>query len=117
MTVALVTGAASGIGRASAEALQRAGVRVLKLDLKGEIAYDLRELAGIPKLVESVLGVDEKLGFGLGEVHRRLKRKAGSEGEFRPGDIAIWGLLTKRVHSQEECSSSAVPGIRDKWLI
>src|SRR5207248_5029528 len=70
--------------------------------------------AFLKKFAASV--VDQKLGLGLGEVHRRTKRKAGSEGEFRPGDIAIWGLLTKRVHSQEECSSSAVSGIRDKWL-
>ena len=58
MTTALVTGAASGIGRASAEALERSGVRVLKLDLQGEVAYDLTDLAGIPKLVESLGEID-----------------------------------------------------------
>ena len=58
MTTALVTGAARGIGRAVADALQKAGLRVLRLDLQGEIAYDLTNLAGIPKLID-----------GLGEIH------------------------------------------------
>jgi 3-oxoacyl-[acyl-carrier protein] reductase len=58
LKTALVTGAARGIGRASADALQKAGLRVLRLDLEGEITYDLANLAGIPKLVDS-----------LGEIH------------------------------------------------
>jgi 3-oxoacyl-[acyl-carrier protein] reductase len=55
---ALVTGAARGIGRAAADALAKAGFRVLRLDLEGEVKYDLTDLAGIPKLVNS-----------LGEIH------------------------------------------------
>jgi len=55
---ALVTGAAGGIGRATADALQKAGLKVHRLDLKGELAYDLTDLAGIPKLIDS-----------LGEIH------------------------------------------------
>ena len=58
MKTALVTGAARGIGRAAADALQEAGLKVLRLDVQGEIAYDLTDLAGIPKLVER-----------LGEIH------------------------------------------------
>ena len=58
MTTALVTGAAGGIGRATADALQKAGVKVHRLDLKGEVAYDLTNLAGIPKLVESLGEID-----------------------------------------------------------
>jgi 3-oxoacyl-[acyl-carrier protein] reductase len=58
LKTALVTGAARGIGRATADALQKAGLRVLRLDMQGEIAYDLTDLAGIPKLIES-----------LGEIH------------------------------------------------
>jgi 3-oxoacyl-[acyl-carrier protein] reductase len=58
LKTALVTGAARGIGRAAAEALQKAGLKVLRLDLQGEVAYDLTDIAGIPKLVES-----------LGEIH------------------------------------------------
>jgi len=57
-TTALVTGAARGIGRAAADALAKAGLRVLRLDVEGEIAYDLTDLAGIPKLIDS-----------LGEIH------------------------------------------------
>jgi 3-oxoacyl-[acyl-carrier protein] reductase len=58
LKTALVTGAARGIGRAAADALQKAGFKVLRLDLQGEVAYDLTDLAGIRKLVES-----------LGEIH------------------------------------------------
>jgi 3-oxoacyl-[acyl-carrier protein] reductase len=64
LKTALVTGAARGIGRASAEALQKAGFRVLALDRDfsrtsdGKIQYDLTDLAGIARLVES-----------LGEIH------------------------------------------------
>ena len=58
MKTALVTGAARGIGRAVADARQKAGLKVLRLDLQGEIAYDLTNLAGIPKLIDD-----------LGEVH------------------------------------------------
>jgi 3-oxoacyl-[acyl-carrier protein] reductase len=58
LKTALVTGAARGIGRATADALQKAGLKVLRLDLQGEIAYDLTNLSGIPRLVDS-----------LGEIH------------------------------------------------
>ena len=58
MNTALVTGAARGIGRAAANALQKAGFKVLRLDLEGEVKYDLTDLAGIAKLVNS-----------LGEIH------------------------------------------------
>jgi 3-oxoacyl-[acyl-carrier protein] reductase len=58
LRTALVTGAARGIGRAAADALQKAGLKVLRLDVQGEIPFDLTNLAGIPKLVDS-----------LGEIH------------------------------------------------
>ena len=54
LKTALVTGAARGIGRATADALQKAGLKVLRLDLQGEIAFDLTNLSGIPRLVESL---------------------------------------------------------------
>ena len=58
MKVALVTGAARGIGRAAADALQKAGLRVLRLDLQGEVPYDLTDIAGIPALVERLGQID-----------------------------------------------------------
>ena len=59
MKTALVTGAARGIGRAAADALQKAGLKVLRLDVQGaDIAYDLTDLTGISSLVNS-----------LGEIH------------------------------------------------
>jgi NAD(P)-dependent dehydrogenase (short-subunit alcohol dehydrogenase family) len=71
---ALVTGAARGIGLATANALQKAGLRVLRLDVQGEIAYDLTNLAGIPKLVDS-----------LGEIHV-LVNNAGIQNAVPIGD-------------------------------
>ena len=58
MKTALVTGAARGIGRAAAEALEKSGFRVLRLDLQSEISYDLTNLAGIPKLIDSLGEID-----------------------------------------------------------
>ena len=58
MKTALVTGGARGIGRATADALQQAGVRVHRLDLQGDVAYDLTDLAGIPKLIQSLGDID-----------------------------------------------------------
>ena len=58
MKTALVTGAARGIGRAAADALQKAGLKVHRLDLQGEVPYDLTDLGGIARLIDS-----------LGEIH------------------------------------------------
>ena len=58
MKTALVTGAARGIGRAAADALQKAGLKVLRLDLQGELAYDLTDLAGIPQLIDRLGQID-----------------------------------------------------------
>ena len=58
MKTALVTGAARGIGRAAADALQKAGLKVLRLDLQGELAYDLTDLAGIPQLIDRLGPID-----------------------------------------------------------
>jgi 3-oxoacyl-[acyl-carrier protein] reductase len=58
LKTALVTGAARGIGRAAADALAKAGVRVHRLDLEGELAYDLTDLAGIPALIDKLGALD-----------------------------------------------------------
>ena len=58
MKTALVTGAGRGIGRAAADALQKAGLKVLRLDLQGELAYDLTDLAGIPQLIDRLGPID-----------------------------------------------------------
>jgi 3-oxoacyl-[acyl-carrier protein] reductase len=58
LKTALVTGGARGIGRATADALQQAGVRVHRLDLQSDVAYDLTDLAGIPKLIQSLGDID-----------------------------------------------------------
>ena len=58
MKTALVTGAARGIGRAAADALQKAGLKVLRLDLQGEVAYDLTDLAGIARLIDKLGEID-----------------------------------------------------------
>jgi len=56
---ALVTGAARGIGRAAAEALRKAGCKVIGLDREAcEVVYDLTDIAGIAKVVQSLGDVD-----------------------------------------------------------
>ena len=55
MKTALVTGAARGIGKATAELFGKSGFRVLALDkepVSGGIRYDLTGLGGIPELIE-----------------------------------------------------------------
>jgi NAD(P)-dependent dehydrogenase (short-subunit alcohol dehydrogenase family) len=55
----LVTGAARGIGRASADALSEAGFKVIALDRENaDVVYDLTDIAGIPALVERLGQVD-----------------------------------------------------------
>ena len=56
---ALVTGAARGIGRASAETLRKAGCKVIGLDREAcDVVYDLTDIAGIAKLAHSLGEID-----------------------------------------------------------
>jgi 3-oxoacyl-[acyl-carrier protein] reductase len=55
----LVTGAARGIGRASAVALRQAGCKVIGLDREQcDVVYDLTDVAGIARLVDSLGAID-----------------------------------------------------------
>jgi len=61
LKTALVTGAARGIGKATAALFERSGFRVLALDkdvIPGGITYDLTNVAGIPKLVDFLGEID-----------------------------------------------------------
>src|SRR5205823_2031829 len=56
---ALVTGAARGIGRASAEALRKAGCKVIGLDREQcDVVYDLSDIAGIGLMVQKLGEID-----------------------------------------------------------
>ena len=56
---ALVTGAARGIGRATAEALRKADCNVIGLDREEcDVVYDLTDIAGIPRMAESLGEID-----------------------------------------------------------
>jgi len=58
---ALVTGAARGIGQATAALLEKSGLRVLRLDkvaVPGGVTFDLQNLEGIPKLIASLGDID-----------------------------------------------------------
>src|SRR5207253_6394646 len=55
----LVTGAARGIGGATAEALRNAGCNVIGLDREAcDVVYDLTDIAGIPRMVEKLGEID-----------------------------------------------------------
>src|SRR5439155_16190180 len=88
----LVTGAAQGIGRATAEGFAAAGARVFAIDRNGAgvratiaglddpsrhraVEYDLRDVSGIEGLVRRA---QEELGapWALANVHAVLRRKA-----------------------------------------
>ena len=61
MKTALVTGAASGIGRAVSVLFEKSGFTVISLDkekIPNGITYDLTDLAGIPKLIDSLGEID-----------------------------------------------------------
>jgi 3-oxoacyl-[acyl-carrier protein] reductase len=58
---ALVTGAARGIGKATAALFEKSGLRVLRLDkvaVPGGVTFDLQNLEGIPKLIASLGEID-----------------------------------------------------------
>ena len=61
MKTALVTGAASGIGRAVCSLFKKSGFKVIALDkekIPGGITYNLFDLAGIPQLIDSLGEID-----------------------------------------------------------
>jgi 3-oxoacyl-[acyl-carrier protein] reductase len=59
LKTALVTGAARGIGRASAEALRKSGCKVIGLDREAcDVVYDLANVAGIGAMVEKLGEID-----------------------------------------------------------
>src|SRR5690349_14802726 len=59
MVTALVTGAARGIGRATADALRQAGCKVIGLDREQcDVVYDLTDVAGIARMVEKLGAID-----------------------------------------------------------
>lgn len=67
--VALVTAAAQGIGRASAEALARAGAKVIATDVNLERLKDLEGIAGISTRALDVLS-DEAVQAAVAEIGR-----------------------------------------------
>ena len=67
--VALVTAAAQGIGRASAEALARAGAQVIATDVNLERLGDLEGIAGISTRALDVLS-DEAVQAAVAEIGR-----------------------------------------------
>jgi 3-oxoacyl-[acyl-carrier protein] reductase len=59
--VAIITGAARGIGKATAALFEKSGLRVLRLDkvaVPGGVTFDLQNLEGIPKLIASLGEID-----------------------------------------------------------
>jgi 2-hydroxycyclohexanecarboxyl-CoA dehydrogenase len=98
---AVITGAASGIGRATAETLARAGAAVIIADISAEKGE--QEAEGLRKcgLTASFLQVDvasdasiaafAKLALGQGEVHVLVNGAGWGKGQpFVDNDAAFW---------------------------
>ena len=62
----VVTGAASGIGQATAQALEDAGDRVIRVDLKeGDVTADLGTKEGVAAAIEKITGLSDGVLDGL----------------------------------------------------
>ncbi|MFK8183353.1 MAG: bifunctional aldolase/short-chain dehydrogenase [Phormidesmis sp.] len=118
--IALITGAASGIGKACAEALHRQGVAVVGMDLNPEISTILNKpgLVGIPGNVTDEAAVKEAIAAAI-QHFGGLDILVSNAGIFPPGqtiealEANIWEKsLDINLMSQRALLRHAIPFLR-----
>jgi NAD(P)-dependent dehydrogenase (short-subunit alcohol dehydrogenase family) len=107
----IITGAASGIGEASAKALRERGAQVVGLDLKGEddlIACDVTDQASVDAAVAAAV---ERLGGGLDALVNCAGIGLPQSAAERPGPDAL-RVLDVNLLGTWRATAAALPALR-----
>jgi NAD(P)-dependent dehydrogenase (short-subunit alcohol dehydrogenase family) len=108
----IITGAASGIGEATAKALRGRGAQVVGLDLKGEddlIVCDVRDQESVDKAVAAAV---ERLGGGLDALVNCAGIGLPQSAAERPGPDAL-GVLDVNLLGTWRATAAALPALRN----
>lgn len=107
----IITGAASGIGEATAKALRERGAQVVGLDLKGEddlIACDVRDQESVDKAIAAAV---ERLGGGLDALVNCAGIGLPQSAAEPPGPDAL-GVLDVNLLGTWRVTAAALPALR-----
>ncbi|HWO83283.1 MAG TPA: SDR family NAD(P)-dependent oxidoreductase [Solirubrobacterales bacterium] len=107
----IITGAASGIGEATAKALRERGAQVVGLDLKGEddlIACDVRDQESVDKAVAAAV---ERLGGGLDALVNCAGIGLPQSATEKPGPDAL-GVIDVNLLGTWRVTAAALPALR-----
>jgi len=107
----IITGAASGIGEATAKAVRERGAQVVGLDLKGEddlIVCDVRDQESVDKAIAAAV---ERLGGGLDALVNCAGIGLPQSAAERPGPDAL-GVLDVNLLGTWRTTAAALPALR-----
>jgi NAD(P)-dependent dehydrogenase (short-subunit alcohol dehydrogenase family) len=107
----IITGAASGIGEATAKELRVRGAQVVGLDLKGEddlIACDVRDQESVDKAVAAAI---ERLGGGLDALVNCAGIGLPQSAAEKPGPDAL-GVIDVNLLGTWRVTATALPALR-----
>ena len=107
----IITGAASGIGEATAKELRVRGAQVVGLDLKGEddlIACDVRDQESVDKAIAAAI---ERLGGGLDALVNCAGIGLPQSAAEKPGPDAL-GVIDVNLLGTWRVTAAALPALR-----